>query len=224
MTTGSPAAPAAPRLEPLALASLLTALVLGWCPLTAFAAIGLGVAAIGRITREPGIRTGRGLAVAGIAVATGILILEAWALGRLQQEIQAAMDAQSVASVEAALTPLPMKAAEWDARSTAPTDGAQAAFARAAADRLGTLKDVSITHRTAEGLTEPVIGVTFNVSGERANGFGHATFATQPGTLPPRLLLRSIELEVGGERRRLPEQVAEATPADPATAEQEEAK
>ena len=165
-----------------------------------------------------------GLAVAGIAVATGILILEAWALGRLQQEIQAAMDAQSVASVEAALTPLPMKAADWDARSTAPTDGAQAAFARAAADRLGTLKDVSITHRTAEGLTEPVIGVTFNVSGERANGFGHATFATQPGTLPPRLLLRSIELEVGGERRRLPEQVAEATPADPATAEQKEAK
>ena len=207
-------APAAPRLEPLALASLLTALVLGWCPLTAFAAIGLGVAAIRRIAREPGRRTGRGLAVAGIAVATGILILEAWALGRLQEEIQTAMDTQSVAAVEAALTPLPTEAATWDEQAQSPTIGEQAAFARAAADRLGHVRDVSITHRTAEGVAQPVIGVTFNVTGERGNGFGHATFATQPGTLPPRMLLRSIELEVAGERWRLPES-AEPKPTIP---------
>jgi hypothetical protein len=212
MTTGSPAAPAAPRLEPLALASLLTALVLGWCPLTAFAAIGLGMAAIRRIAREPGVRTGRGLAVAGMALATGILILEAWALGRLQEEVQLSMDTQSIAAVEAALTPLPAEAAEWDSRSPAPSDVEQAAFARAASDRLGAIKDVSIAHRTAEGIAEPVIGVTFNVTGERGNGFGHATFATQPGTIPPRMLMRSIELEIAGERRRLPEAASPEQP------------
>jgi hypothetical protein len=213
MTTGTTAATAAPRLEPLALASLLTALVLGWCPLTAFAAIGLGVAAIRRIAREPGARTGRGLAVAGVAVATGILVLEAWALGRLQEEIQQSMDAQSVAAVEATLTPLPMPAAEWDARSPLPSEGERAAFARTAAERLGAVKGVSITNRTAAGLTEPVIGVTFTVTGERGNAFGHATFATQPGTIPPRMLLRSIELEVAGDRRSLPEATSARAPA-----------
>ena len=194
----------AARVDPLAVASLVTAIVLGWCPLTAFAAIGLGIAAIRRIRANPAARSGTGLALGGLAVATAILLVEAWALGQLQDEIQTSMDAQSVAMVEAALTPIPVEEPAWDARSTRPDPAELEAFARAAAAKLGELGDVSITGRTASGLTDPVISVTFNLSGKSGNGFAVAAFSTEPGTIPPRLLLRSIEVEAGGERWRLP--------------------
>jgi hypothetical protein len=120
------------------------------------------------------------------------------------------MDAQTVASVEAAMTPLPAEAAEWDARSAPPAEDEQRAFARTSFERLGAVRGVSITHRTASGLTDPVVSVTFNADCERGTAFGHATFSTQPGTLPPRMLLRSIEVEVAGERLRIP--AAEGAP------------
>jgi hypothetical protein len=204
--TDTPAA----RLEPLALASMLTALVLGWCPLGGIAAIVTGALALRRIARRPGERTGRGLAAAGMALATVILLGEAWLLGTLQQQVQESMDAQTVASVEAAMTPLPAEAAEWDARSAPPAEDEQRAFARTSFERLGAVRGVSITHRTASGLTDPVVSVTFNADCERGTAFGHATFSTQPGTLPPRMLLRSIEVEVAGERLRIP--AAEGAP------------
>ncbi|NBP52335.1 MAG: hypothetical protein EBU70_14360, partial [Actinobacteria bacterium] len=65
-----------PRMEPLALASFLTALVLGWCPLAGLAAIVTGAVAIRRIIAQPRARTGTGLAAAGIGVATAILVAE----------------------------------------------------------------------------------------------------------------------------------------------------
>lgn len=195
-----------PRMEPLALASFLTALVLGWCPLAGLAAIVTGAVAIRRIIAQPRTRTGTGLAAAGIGVATAILVAEAWLLGSLQEEVQESMDNQSVAAVQAALTPFPAEAAEWDPRARVPEDAAQADFARAAAAKLGAVRTVSITNRTASGLTDPVVSVTFNADCERGTAFGHATFATEPGTLPPRMLLRALEIEAAGERLRLPEE------------------
>ena len=203
MAASGPSVPA-PRLEPLALASLLTALVLGWCPLGGITAVVIGVLALRRIARHPGERTGRGLAAAGVALATVILAGEAWLLGNLQEEVQESMDAQTVASVEAAMTPLPAEAAEWDARSAPPSEDEQRAFARTSFERLGAVRGVSITNRAASGLADPVVSVTFNAECERGTAFGHATFATQPGTLPPRMLLRSIEVEAAGERLRIP--------------------
>lgn len=199
----------APRLEPLALASCLTALVLGWCPLAGLAAIVTGAVALRRIRARPGTRTGTGLAATGIGIATAILVAEAWFLGSLQEEIQESMDAQSVAAVQATLTPFPEEAPGWDSRARIPDDAAQAEFARAASAKLGAVRAVAITNRAASGLTDPVVSITFNADCERGTAFGHATFATEPGTFPPRMLLRALEIEVAGERMLLP--AAEAT-------------
>lgn len=192
------------RLEPLALASLLTAIVLGWCPLTAVAAIVLGLVAIHRVRSSDGLRSGQGLAIAGVAVGTTILVLEGWLLGALQSEVQDSMDTQTIAAVESACTVMPAQEAEWDTRSSAPEAAERARFAREVADAVGAIRQVTVTHRTAEGLAEPVISAAFNAAGERGTVFGTASFSTQPGTLPPVLLLRSIEVEVAGRRLRLP--------------------
>lgn len=200
------------RLEPLALASLLTAIVLGWCPLTAIAAVVLGLVAVHRVRASEGARSGQGLAVAGIAVATAILVLEGWLLGTLQSEVQDAMDAQTIATVESACTVLPAEEVAWDSRSPAPDQAERLRFARDVTEAVGAIRQVTVTHRTAEGLAEPVVSAAFNAAGERGTVFGTATFATQPGTLPPVLLLRSIEVEVAGRRMKLPAPRPEAAP------------
>ena len=192
------------RLEPLALASLLTAIVLGWCPLTAIAAIVLGLVVIHRVRTSDGQRSGQGLAISGVAIATAILVVEGWLLGALQSEVQDSMDAQTISAVESTCTVLPAQEAEWDPQSTVPDAAERAAFARSIADAVGAIRQVTVTHRTAEGLAAPVISAAFNGSGERGTVFGTASFSTQPGTLPPVLLLRSIEVEVAGRRLRLP--------------------
>jgi hypothetical protein len=55
------------------------------------------------------------------------------------------------------------------------------------------------------------VTIRFNAAGERGTVFGTASFTTQPGTLPPVLLLRSIEVEVAGRRLRLPASDTDAT-------------
>ena len=204
-----------PRLEPLALASLLTAIVLGWCPLTAVAAIVLGLVGLHRVRASEGARTGQGLALAGVAVATAILVLEGWMLGALQSEVQDSMDAQTIAAVESACTVMPAEAVEWDPRSTGPGQDERERFAREVSDAIGAIRQVTVTHRTAAGLTDPVVSAAFNAIGERGTAFGNASFATQPATLPPVLLLRSIEVEVAGRRLRIPAQ-SDTAPDGPA--------
>jgi hypothetical protein len=216
MAAPTPNTPDRPRLEPTALAAFLVALVLGWCPLTGLAAIVLAAIALRRI-RRPGVkRTGNGLAIAAMVIATGILLTEAWLLGELQTEVQESMDAQAVVSVEASLTVLPAVAAEWDERSTPPSLAERAEFARAIAVKAGAIRQVTVTKRTVEGLTDPTVYTAFNASCERGTVFGNATFATVPATLPPKLVLRSIEVEFAGARMRIPAFGAEApTPIDP---------
>ncbi|MFM9146417.1 MAG: hypothetical protein ACKORL_13945, partial [Phycisphaerales bacterium] len=63
-------------MEPWALASFLGAIVLGWCPLTGLAAVVAGGVALQRIARSEGRRRGTGLAIAGLAIATAILLGE----------------------------------------------------------------------------------------------------------------------------------------------------
>ena len=64
---------------------------------------------------------------------------------------------------------------------------------------------MAITNRSMQGLAERTVTVAFTATGAKAVGFGSATFATDSASLQPRLVLRSIELEVGGRRLRLPE-------------------
>ena len=206
------------RLEPLALASLLTALVLGWCPLTALVAIVLGGVALHRMKREtPDGRTeerrGAGLAFAGMGIATAILLGELWLLGDLQTTVMDSMESQATAAIEAGLrvqapgaAPASTPADElvWDDAFHAPDEAARAAFAGAVAAQTGMLRQVSITNRTVEGLAEPTITTAFNANGERGTAFGTATFATVPGTLPPVLRLRLLTVELDGTRQTLP--------------------
>lgn len=193
-----------PRLEPMALAAFLVALVLGWCPLTALGAIVLAAIALRRI-RRPGVaRTGNGLAIAAMVIATGILFTEGWLLGELQTEVQESMEEQAVVSIEASMTVLPAVAAEWDERSTPPSENERAEFARQIAAQAGAVRQVTVTRRSVEGLTDPTVSTAFNASCERGTVFGNATFATVPATLPPKLVLRSIEVECAGVRTQLP--------------------
>jgi hypothetical protein len=188
----------------MALAAFLVALVLGWCPLTGLVAIVLAAIALRRI-RRPGVaRTGNGLAIAAIVIATGILFAEGWLLGELQTEVQESMEEQAVVSIEASLTVLPAVAAEWDERSIPPSENERAQFARQIAAQAGAVRQVTVTRRSVEGLTDPTISTAFNASCERGTVFGNATFATVPATLPPKLVLRSIEVEFAGVRTQLP--------------------
>ena len=188
----------------MALAAFLVALVLGWCPLTGLVAIVLAAIALRRI-RRPGVaRTGNGLAIAAMVIATGILFTEGWLLGELQTEVQESMEEQAVVSIEASLTVLPAVAAEWDERSIPPSENERAQFARQIAAQAGAVRQVTVTRRSVEGLTDPTISTAFNASCERGTVFGNATFATVPATLPPKLVLRSIEVEFAGVRTQLP--------------------
>jgi hypothetical protein len=207
----------AKRLEPFALASLLTAIVLGWCPLTALAAIVLACVALHRLRTRPGERTGRGLAIGALVISTVILLGEGWLLGELQAEVQDAMTAQATAAVEGCLTPVPEVVPEWDAHGTAPTDAERMAFARAVVRQAGAVTQVSITRRSAEGLTDPTVSTAFIATCERGTVFGNATFATVPGMLPPQLQLRSIEVDVAGTRLRLPAATTPTAPSTPTT-------
>ena len=197
----------------MALAAFLVALVLGWCPLTALGAIVLAAIALRRI-RRPGVaRTGNGLAIAAMVIATGILFTEGWLLGELQTEVQESMEAQAVVSIEASLTVLPAVAAEWDEQSSPPSENERAEFARQIAAQAGAVRQVTVTRRSVEGLTDPTISTAFNASCELGTVFGNATFATVPATLPPKLVLRSIEVEFAGVRAQLP--AADAAPTTP---------
>ena len=197
----------------MALAAFLVALVLGWCPLTALGAIVLAAIALRRI-RRPGVaRTGNGLAIAAMVIATGILFAEGWLLGELKAEAQESMAEQSVVSIEASLTVLPAVAAEWDEQSSPPSENERAEFARQIAAQAGAVRQVTVTRRSVEGLTDPTISTAFNASCELGTVFGNATFATVPATLPPKLVLRSIEVEFAGVRAQLP--AADAAPTTP---------
>jgi hypothetical protein len=197
----------------MALAAFLVALVLGWCPLTALGAIVLAAIALRRI-RRPGVaRTGNGLAIAAMVIATGILFTEGWLLGELQTEVQESMESQAVVSIEASMTVLPAVAAEWDEQSTPPSENERTEFARQIAAQAGAVRQVTVTRRSVDGLTDPTISTAFNASCERGTVFGNATFATVPATLPPKLVLRSIEVEFAGVRAQLP--AADAAPTTP---------
>lgn len=174
----TPAA-SARRLEPMALACLLVAAVGGWCPLTALAAVVLGGLALRRIGRAPERLRGRGLALAGMALATAIVLAEAWWLGELQSRTLAAMDDQAVAAIQAAV-----------AGNAAPEQLSRHA---------GAVRGVTITRREVSGLADPTISVAFNVEGERGTAFGVAEFTTVPGTLPPALRMRSLRGTAGDQ-------------------------
>jgi len=192
-----------PSMEPWALASFLGAIVLGWCPLTGLAAVVTGGVALQRIARSEGRRRGAGLAIAGMAIATVILLAEGWLLGRLQDEVAASMDEQANASIGGVLGDgAPPR---WDA-AAACTDAELRAFRASFAEAIGALKSLSITKREAEGVTAPVVTTAFNAVGERATAFGVARFTVQPATFPPELSIRSLEVEVGGRRLTLPAQ------------------
>ncbi len=200
----SPDRPAAATLEPTALAAFLVALVLGWCPLTALAAIALGITALVRIREGGGARTGKGLAVGAIALSAAILIGWGALLERLGTDALDAMDTQATEAIDAGLGRPGAPAMRWE-RSLEPAADAVAAFTADAKDALGEVRDVAITNRSMKGLADRTVTVAFTATGAKAVGFGSATFATDSASLQPRLVLRSIELEVGGRRLRLPD-------------------
>ena len=201
----------AQTMEPLALASFLGAIVLGWCPLTGIAAVVAGGIALQRVARSEGRRRGAGLAIAGMVIATVILLAEGWMLGRLQDEVAASMEEQAGTSIRAVLGNDGFPA--WDPDAPCAEDERRA-FRAALGEAVGPLKSVSITKREATGISAPVVTTAFNAVGERATAFGVARFSVQPASFPPVLTIRSIEVEVGGRRLALP---AADAPAPTAT-------
>jgi hypothetical protein len=201
-------------MEPWALASFLGAIVLGWCPLTGIAAVVAGGVALQRIARSEGRRRGTGLAVAGMVIATVILLAEGWMLGRLQDEVAASMEEQAGTSIRAALGGGEFPS--WDPAVPCPEEERQA-FRAALAEATGPLKSVSITRREATGISAPVVTTAFNAVGDRATAFGVARFSVQPASFPPVLTIRSLEVEVGGRRLALPS--VDAAAATPTAAE-----
>jgi len=200
VTDSAPSA-APRRLEPLAVASLVVALVGGWCPLTGLVAIVLGGVALRRIAGARDRLRGTGHAVAGILLSTAIMLAEGWALGELQETVIASIDDQASTMVDHALRDGEVR---WAA--PAPEPGAVAQFRQRVQDTIGPVRTVSITRRDASGLASPVISVAFTVTGERGNGFGVATFGTVPGQLPPPLSMRTITLRHGDESWSIPTQ------------------
>lgn len=196
-------APAAPTLEPTALAAFLVALLLGWCPLTGLAAIALGITALLRIRERGGARTGRGLALGGIGIAAALLTGWGVLLDRLGTEVWDSMDTQAMAAIDAGLDRPGAGPVAWDAEG-APADDEAKAFASRLREALGPVREVAITNRAVEGLTARTVTVAFTATGERGVGFGSAAFTTDPRTVPPVLLLRRIEMDIAGKRIRLP--------------------
>lgn len=219
-------APARPSLEPWALGSLLGAIVLGCCPLTALAAIVAGIVALARIRGSGGTRRGVGVAWAGIGLASVLLLVEGWALDRFQRDFIEDVDQQSVAAVEAVLRGSPKAQQRWEGPLAAqPSPEEIAAFATRASTRLGELKGLTIARRGANGaFADPTVSMAFTATYDRGSAFGQAVFRSVPGTLPPELLLRSLELQVGDDRFSIPatapRPAPETPPADPAPKEQ----
>lgn len=200
-----PGRTAAPTLEPTALAAFLVALLLGWCPLTGLAAIALGITALLRIRERGGARTGSGLALGGIAIAAALLVGWGVLLDRLGTEVWDSMDTQATTAIDAGLGRAGAGSPRWEATG-APAEAVAQAFAARTLEALGEVRAVNITNRTVEGLTARTVTVAFTATGERGVGFGSATFTTDARTVPPVLLLRRLELDVGGTRMRLPDE------------------
>ena len=171
-----------PSMEPWALAAFLGATVLGWCPLAGLGAVVAGGVAIQRIARSDGRRRGTGLAIAGMAIATAILLAEGWLLGRLQDQVADSMDEQANASIGGLLGD--GAPPTWDV-AVACADADVHAFRTSLTEAIGALKSVSITRREATGVSAPVVTTAFNAVGERATAFGVARFSVQPATFPP---------------------------------------
>lgn len=213
--------PARPALEPWALGSLLGAVVLGCCPLTALGAIVAGIIGLSRIRASGGTRRGVGLAWAGIGVASVLLVVEGWALDRFQRTFIENMDQQSMAAVESVLRGAPQAQQRWEGPLAGqPSPEEIAAFATRASVRLGEFKGLTIALRGAQGaLVDPTVSVAFTATYERGSAFGQAVFRSVPGKLPPELLLRSVELQVGEDRFSLPATTPRPAPAESAPAE-----
>jgi hypothetical protein len=188
----------------MAVASLVVALVGGWCPLTGLVAIVLGGVALRRIAGARDRLRGTGHAVAGILLSTVIMLAEGWALGELQDSVIVSIDDQASAMVDGALH-------EGDVRWAlpAPEPDTLAQFRQRIGEAIGPVRTVSITRRDASGLASPVISVAFTAIGERGNAFGVATFSTVPGQLPPPLSMRTITVQHADQTWSIP-------PTDPA--------
>ncbi len=193
-------------LDPWALAALLVALLLGWCPLGGVAGLILGIVALRSIRRADRPRRGAGMAWGAIFVsATLLLSFGLWAerfIGGLQDD----MELQAIQSIEATLRGQPESADGWAPGTPggAPDPIAIAEFARPLAARLGDLRRATITNRMADGMVDPRITIAFNADFAKGTAFGKAVFRPVPGTIPPTLRLEAFEVESGGTRLSLP--------------------
>ena len=111
--------------------------------------------------------------------AGGILRTQETKAAGVHPRTLAAMDDQAVAAIQSAVT------------------GGQ--VPEPLVRRAGPIRGVTITRREVTGLTEPTISVAFNADGAHATAFGVAEFGTVPGTLPPKLIMRSLRGMVGDE-------------------------
>lgn len=193
-------------LDPWALAALLVALLLGWCPLGGLAGLALGVIALRSIRRAERPRRGMAMAWGAIFVsATLLLSFGLWAerfVGGLQDD----MELQAIQSIEATLRGQPESADGWspDTPGGAPDPIAIAEFARPLGARLGEFRRATITNRMADGVVDPRLTIAFNADFAKGTAFGKAVFRPLPGTVPPALRLESFEIESGGARQSLP--------------------
>lgn len=206
------APPPAPRparaapLDPWALAALLVALLLGWCPLGGLAGLALGAIALRSIRRADRPRRGAGMAWGAIFVSAALLLsFGLWAerfVGGLRDD----MELQAIQSIEATLRGQAESVDLWapETPGGAPDPIAIAEFARPLGARLGEFRRATITNRMADGLVDPRVTIAFNADFAMGTAFGKAVFRPMQGTIPPALRLEAFEVESGGVRQSLP--------------------
>ncbi|MFO0783457.1 MAG: DUF4190 domain-containing protein [Phycisphaerales bacterium] len=206
------------RLDPVAVAALIAAILLGWCPLTSIPAMVLGVVSLRRIAAQPQRLRGMGYAWSAIGIAAVLMVTTMWGASLAREYLLEELGASTSAAVTAVLTKGPDDNVWVQVGAGGPSPEEAAAFQEQVEALIGPVREVRVNNLRPEGIMAATWEAAFTVDGEKAVAFGTAQFAQatdfQPGRpmFPPPLFMRSILLDVGGKRISLPPGACEPKP------------
>lgn len=198
--------------------ALVSAILLGWCPLTSIPAMVLGVVSLRRIAAQPQRLRGLGYAWGAIGIAVFLMVTTMWLASWAREYLLDELSTSTGAAVSAVLTPGPDDSLWVKVAAGGPSPEEAAAFQQSVEAMIGPVREVRVNSLRAEGVMALTWEAAFTVEGEKAVAFGTAQFAQpteyQPGrsVFPPTLYMRSILLDVGGKRISLPPGACEPKP------------